>query len=330
MGSGTALHPKTSTTGPNGPADGRTCLLCGCARLKVASRFGSEDLRKAWKALGVKFSPEAWESMNGTAVAVLFECDECGFRFCDPRLAGNGRFYSELEEQRSHYYPAEVPEFSRTLAWARGRKLRTVLDVGCGDGAFLDLAREAGLGTAGLELNQKAAEDCRAKGHEVSVVPLAELADDPRGPRYDLVTLFQVLEHVPDPVSFLGQAAGCLRPGGYLSVAVPNDHGIYRICPHEPHEWPPHHITRWRQKDLRRLGARTGLGVIRTGANRLLGSEAEHFWALHNRIAAELGRRPHPGGSGLPKLLSFFYRKLGMKFILPGLGTSVYAIYQRQ
>ncbi len=311
-------------------AGARHCLLCKSDRSKLASRFPLDDLQKAWRALGVTFSADAWKTMNGTGSAELFECLECGFRFCDPGLAGNGRFYTELEAQRTGYYPAEVPEFTRTLAWAGVRKLRTVLDVGCGDGAFLDLAREAGMGTAGIELNRKAAEVCRSKGHHVSMIPLAELATDSLGSRYDLVTLFQVLEHVPDPVSFLRQASTLLRQGGYVSVAVPNDRGIYRICPLEPHEWPPHHITRWRQNDLRELGARCGLRVVKSGANRLLGSEAEHFWGLHNRIAAALGQPPHPGGTVLPKLLSFFYRKLGMKFILPGLGTSVYAIYQRE
>lgn len=323
----TAPHAKSASAENAGA---RRCLLCESARSKVTSRLASSDLEKAWRALGVTFSAEAWKTMNGTSSAELFECLECGFRYCDPGLAGNGRFYTELDAQRTGYYPAEVPEFARTLAWVRVRKLRTVLDVGCGDGAFLDLAREAGMGTAGIELNRKAAEACQSKGHHVSMIPLAELAKDSRGPRYDLVTLFQVLEHVPDPVSFLRDASSLLRPGGYVSVAVPNDRGIYRICPLEPHEWPPHHITRWRQKDLRQAGSRCGLRVVKTGANRLLGSEAEFFWGLHNRIVAALGRPAHPGGTALPKVLSFFYRKLGMKFILPGFGTSVYAIYQRE
>lgn len=322
-------HSQSSESRAGG-ADGRKCLLCDGTDCAVADQFDCADLRKAWSALGVEFSAHVWSAINGRPALELFECQACGFRFCDPRLAGDGRFYDELDRQRTSYYPADVPEFSRSLAWAKVRGLRTVLDVGCGDGAFLDLAREAGLGAVGVELNVKAAEECQRKGHEVFTSPLSELAGDTRGPRYDLVTLFQVLEHVPDPAEFLSQAADLLRPGGFVAVAVPNDRGIYRICPREPHEWPPHHISRWRQKDLRNLAQRAGLQVARTGANRLLGGEAEHFWGLHNKIAAKLGAAPHPGGTFLPRVLSFFYRKLGLKFIVPGLGTSIYAFYQRQ
>ena len=305
------------------------CLLCGGSETKVIDTFGVGDLRKAWTVFGVNFSNATWRLFNGKDKVEVFRCAACGFQFCNPELAGDGQFYADLERQRKTYYAPDVPEFHRTLQWARERKVLTALDIGCGEGAFLDLIRGAGISSVGIEMNLQAAEVCRKKGHTVHTRAVAELLSEKDFPRFDLVTVFQVLEHVPDPARFLSEAAQFLAPGGCLSVAVPNESGIYRICPREPHQWPPHHITRWRLEDLRRLGAVCGLRVAADGANRLLGGEAEHFWKLRNQIASVLGEKPLPGGNALPNLLSFLYRKSGMRYVVRGMGTSVYALYER-
>jgi hypothetical protein len=89
-------------------------------------------------------------------------------------------------------------------------------------------------------------------------------------------------------------------------------------------------VTRWRLEDLRATGSRCGLTILRAGANRLGGLEIEHFWNLRNQLAAALGLRQLPGGRIVPKVLSQAYRKLGLRYLVPGWGTSVYALYQRQ
>ena len=315
---------------PVPPGSRPHCLLCGEAHVDLVDTFTCRDLEKAWRVFDVSFSRESWSVFDGRSQVELFRCSSCGFQFCDPRLAGGGQFYAELERQKTVYYPPEVPEFVRTVRWARQRQRRTLLDIGCGEGAFLDLARSAGMSVTGVELNLQAAEVCRGKGHTVQTRPLKELLGDGTFPRFDLVTIFQVLEHVSDPVGFLTDAAQLLRPGGILSVAVPNESGVYRLCPKEPHQWPPHHITRWRLRDLRRLGQRCGLEIVHIGANRLLGCEGAHFWKVHNQIASAIGGRLLPGGKALPAVLSFLYRKLGFRYFVSGLGTSVYALYQRR
>jgi SAM-dependent methyltransferase len=324
--SDTIIAPSASTSaGGTVPP----CPLCATAQVSVVDRYPVESLRKAWAVFGVHFPKSVWAAFNGRQAIEMFRCSSCGFQFCDPTLAGDGAFYAELERQKQTYYPPDVPEFSRTLAWAKAKGWRTVLDVGCGAGAFLDRARAAGLQATGVELNLQAAENCRRRGHTVHTRLLSELRADKSFPKFDLVTIFQVLEHVSDPVGFLKEAAEFLGPHGCLSVAVPNDRGIYRICPREPHQWPPHHVTRWRLQDLEKIGQRCHLDVLEVGANQLLGYEAEHFWTVRNQIAATLGEAPLPGGRFLPKALSFIYRKLGLRYVISGMGTSVYALYQR-
>jgi len=147
--------------------------------------------------------------------------------------------------------------------------------------------------------------------------------------RFDLITAFQVLEHVSDPVEFLRHAAVLLSAGGYMGVAVPNEHGVVRLCPFDPHQWPPHHISRWRVKDLRHLGKLCGLKIVATGADRLLGGELVYFWKLHNRLASVMNKEEYAGPELVPVMLSFLYRKLGMKFIFPRCGPSIYALYKK-
>ena len=304
------------------------CPLCEAGAARVVARCAVPELLRAWRVLGVELSPAALEVFEGRTAAELFECHGCGFRYFDLTLAGSGRFYSELQKQQGTYYAADRAEFSWTLDQAARFGLRQVLDVGCGTGAFLDLARGRGFETFGLELNPTAAEAAREKGHQLFSFDLAGLAAWESHRRFDLITIFQVLEHVSNPLGVVRDALRLLRPQGCLALGVPHEKFISRLCPWDPHQWPPHHVTRWRRRDLPALGRRCGLEVVSTGGDRVVGGEARHFWDLHNRLARELGRPAHRGGEWLPGALSFVYRKAGLKHIFPRVGPSIYALFR--
>jgi SAM-dependent methyltransferase len=146
---------------------------------------------------------------------------------------------------------------------------------------------------------------------------------------FDLITFFQVVEHLPDPVTTLKQATALLNPGGYISVAVPSADGVYRLVPWDPHQWPPHHISRWHLKDFGQLARAVPLRLVESGGDILVGSQLEYFWNLHNRLAPALGEPPRWGRETLPAVISFLYRKTGMKFVFPKWGCSIYACFQK-
>ncbi|MHC4946142.1 MAG: class I SAM-dependent methyltransferase [Planctomycetota bacterium] len=96
-----------------------------------------------------------------------------------------------------------------------------LLDVGCGDGAFL--ARMSGLGWAveGIEFDSEAADHARDKhGHTVHQGRL----ESSRFPEnlFDAVTMNHLIEHVHDPVSLMKESYRILKPGGRLIVVTPN------------------------------------------------------------------------------------------------------------
>jgi SAM-dependent methyltransferase len=98
------------------------------------------------------------------------------------------------------------------------------LDVGCGSGGTLGVARALGWRTAGIEVDAEAAARARVFADELHVGD-AFGASFPPG-SFDVVSAFHVLEHVPDPVALLRRMLDWLAPGGLLVVEVPNAGGL--------------------------------------------------------------------------------------------------------
>ncbi len=305
------------------------CLLCSSQHLENFARLNGREIRLLWREFGKEFPPAALVGIDESSNIILWRCADCGFEFFDPALAGNSLFYQCLES--GEYYNPGRPEFERTVQMAVKAGLANVLDVGCDAGDFLDLARTAGLRTFGLELNPSAAEKARAKGHDIFDRLLPEVPADACRGGFDLITLFQVLEHVPDPVGILKQAAARLKLGGYMSIAVPFKSGIYRFMSLDPTQWPPHHISRWCLQDFKTLSKQTGLRLVKSGGDILLGSAIEHTMLMKTRLAYALDERPRAKAQPRcwPGVVSWIYRKSGMKFIAPRWGSSIYVYLQK-
>lgn len=95
-----------------------------------------------------------------------------------------------------------------------------ILDIGCGNGVFLEIARERGYGVRGVDVSESAKALCKQKGISVAVGEFADLpAADLGNPQ--AITLWDVVEHLPTPSVYLRRAADILPAGGVLLVKVP-------------------------------------------------------------------------------------------------------------
>ncbi|WP_460894928.1 class I SAM-dependent methyltransferase [Ramlibacter monticola] len=95
----------------------------------------------------------------------------------------------------------------------------SLLDIGSGDGAFLQRAVAIGWKVVGVEPDAKAAQMSRARGLEVITGGLEEIG---AARRFDVVTLNHVIEHVHDPVGMLRNCWEILKPGGTIWLDTPN------------------------------------------------------------------------------------------------------------
>lgn len=159
----------------------------------------------------------------------------------DPENSGNANWWSKLLEQSAlrHYYgyPSQpVGIVGRVLAQLAMQKFRSrrkrhewfpyrgsgeLLDVGCGGGRFLERMRYFGWKVTGLDLAADVARRVQQRtGIRVhaGTLPHPDLTPE----SFDAVTLWHVLEHVPDPRGLLNCAADLLRPNGLLVIEVPN------------------------------------------------------------------------------------------------------------
>jgi SAM-dependent methyltransferase len=203
-----------------------------------------------------------------------------------------------------------------------------ILEVGSGTGSNLALLSEFGR-VVGLEMSGEAIAFARAQGLEVPGKVQLHLGRCPEDlamfqQPFDLICLFDVLEHIDDDRSALAALASLLKPGGSLLISVPAYQWLWG-----PHDESLHHKRRYRQGDLVRLCGETGLEVVRsTYFNSLLlpVAMAARVWdKLRGGKQASGTRLPAaPVNTGLKEVFAF-ERHLLKRVSLP-FGLSILAV----
>lgn len=199
---------------------------------------------------------------RGTAIHI---CPDCG---C---IMANVAFCHEQYEADAYYTMVHKTRAGIELEWGfRWRYIlqlirrfaplaSTVLDVGAGNGYFVTLAREEfALQADGLEISDREIRFAK----DVLGVDLINEDVATHGRQYDVVTCFNVIEHVPSVRPFFAHLLSCLRPGGLLVVTTPNPKCVHARVKGLK-RWnmvdPPHHINLLTRQALTTLAASEGL-----------------------------------------------------------------------
>lgn len=222
------------------------CYLCGCTRFeKVPGRV--RDIKR---------------------IHVL-RCSECGLMCLDDFSHADKKYYREAKMD-------QVNTVKRWNAWLletnadderRAQMLKQsltgkdVLDFGCGSGGFLLKAKLFASTVTGVELNKFSGEILR--NHGISVVSeLKELQEK----TFDCITLFHVLEHIPDPIRLLKQLAVHIRPGGRIIIEVPNANdallSLYRSDAFSRHTFWSGHLFTYSDTTLRCILMKSGYDIL--------------------------------------------------------------------
>jgi SAM-dependent methyltransferase len=246
---------------------------------------------------------EEWTSRgHGRRVGYL-ACIACGTLRLEPRPteqqlaaaydpayfgAGANKFVSPIEPIVALSRGRRVRRAARLLRQAAGAGPGRVLDLGCGDGRFLEQLLPRGHAVAGTELSPATAlRAARIQGIDLRTGAL----DEGSFPResFHLITAWHVLEHLPDPGRTLRLCRQWLAPGGRLLIAVPNagswQAGVFRASWF--HLDPPRHLYQFSAAALRRILAAAGFEAI---AVRHLTFGQNVYGVLQSTLSAVGGR----------------------------------------
>jgi SAM-dependent methyltransferase len=133
-----------------------------------------------------------------------------------------------------------------------------LLDVGCGNGAFLRVARALGYQAEGVEIDAVAAARARQAGFTVHAGSLADMPERPG--HYEQITLNHVIEHLHDPLAALQGLQRALKPGGRVWLQTPNlaGRGAERYRDNWRGYEPPRHVVLFDAPSLRRALSSAG------------------------------------------------------------------------
>jgi len=151
-----------------------------------------------------------------------------------------------------------------------------ILDIGCSAGFFLNVARDHHWETYGLEMSPDTATIAEVRyGLKVTVGTLQESTFPSN--YFDVVTMWDVLEHVEDPKKTLTLINGILKDDGIVAISTPNIDGLFpklsyklaNLINYWPHPEPPHHLFQFSNRTLGRLLSRTGFTLLEVHHERI-------------------------------------------------------------
>lgn len=196
----------------------------------------------------------------------LVRCNQCQFVYLNPRPDDieMKKHYPDFFYSYAEFPDGMPPAFLWRLRQIESRKKDgKLLDVGCGDGFFLVFSLQRGWDVYGLDTCPGAVQAAKEKlGERVSLNTLkrASYASD----FFDVVSLFEVLEHLPNPMDHLLEIRRILQPGGWVCLSVPNFASLERWV---FGKWwvgldAPRHLQQFTPESLQSFLERAGFDVV--------------------------------------------------------------------
>jgi SAM-dependent methyltransferase len=201
----------------------------------------------------------------------ICRCAKCGVVQTIPRpsVEESKSFYPEMyyptTQASEEYYNKHIRDFQQDkLSLVQSRVSNgSLLDIGCGSGFFLWEALKAGFAVTGVEFSDEAAAYGREHfGLAITTGNIYDLSLERQG--YDVVTLWQVLEHLDSPRELLHMVYESLKPSGLLIISVPNISSFQALI--FRHRWyhleVPRHIYHYDPETLGQVLAEAGFRVV--------------------------------------------------------------------
>ena len=201
----------------------------------------------------------------------IVRCRHCNLVYANPRWPVDSLMeaYAAVEDEtyvierqgRELTFNKHLQDMERVTGPANGRSL---LDVGAYIGVFVEVAAQAGWQAAGVEPSRWAAAVAQRQG--LSVIEGDQYAPELAGRQFDVITMWDVIEHVADPAGEIARAYELLKPGGLLVLHTMDMGSLTaRVM---GRRWPwlmDMHIYYFSQATLAEMLRRQGFAIVKSG-----------------------------------------------------------------
>lgn len=205
----------------------------------------------------------------------LFQCIDCGTAYFDkipqnpddiysaPHALGDAKKgYLENKDYRKIRFAEERIDLIKSNLTEGDTKGLNILDVGCGTGWFLEVAKEKGFNSFGLELGRELAKFTS----ERLDIPVwnCELKDLKTETKFDVITMFDLIEHVKDPAELILAAKQHLSNNGIIVIFTPHfDSLAIKVMKAESNLiMPAEHLSYFTEGSIKSLSALSGMELI--------------------------------------------------------------------
>lgn len=225
----------------------------------------AEDIGKAYITYfthGASEQGNVEHGKRGLLLRRLFKYFKHGYLATRYDYKNGVRIFQRILGYGLYAYPSLVKSLSRGVRYVKHVPQGKLMDVGCGDGSYIQYMQGLGWAVKGIDFDPKAVSNARTKGLMVQLGDLAQQQYPDNS--FDVVTINHVIEHVPEPLGLLQECRRILKPGGKLVVATPNatswGHRLYGA------DWrglePPRHLHIFTPSSLAILVEQTGLQLV--------------------------------------------------------------------
>lgn len=275
------------------------------------------------------------KNLKGFEENYLVKCNKCGFVFSE-RIPSDKElidYYKKVYQRNDYLSPITIKRYNELLdEFEKYRKTNKILDIGSGIGYFLVEAKKRGWDVFGTELTEDSIQICKEKGiimHQGVLNP-----DNYKPETFDVITSFEVIEHINYPKRELANIYQILRRGGVFYFSTPNFNSLERFYLSGKYSVVcfPEHLSYYTKKTISKLMSNdkfkkvklttTGYSLTRMkerrkGSDKVYVSETTEDEIIRTKIEKNI-------------LLKWIKHLINNFFTVLGIGNSLKGLYQKK